>query len=204
MSMKYEQFGARLVNRLEAADSYLPLSNEATADLLNLLTESDDYIYLSIGDEKTYEIVKCRAEGGLLIIERGLEGTSAVLHGYGACVSSVSPLIIAIVKDLICNYSCCEDGDCECEPVAFGMSFLPYAKQGAAWEGMATFSGNTPMNIGVNGAPDWMQVDVEGTTIRFSGTPNVVGPVSFSVAASNCGGTSIVSHVISFNVEANV
>ena len=202
MGMKVEQFGARLNDRLDAGDNHLPMAYDATADLLSLLSEEDDYIYLSINDEVSYEVVKCRNEGGTLLIERGMEGTTDRLHGFGACVSAVSPLHIAVMKDLVCNYNCCEDGDCECTPVAFNMSFLPYAKQGDEWEGMATFSGNLPMTIGVNGAPDWMNVEVEGNTIRMYGTPAAAGTVSFSVAATNCNGTNVASHVISFNVES--
>ena len=202
MSMKIERFGAFLNDRMEADSSYLPLCAEATADLLNLLTEADDYIFLSISDDQSYEVVKCRNEGGTLLVERGMEGTTASLHGFGACVSAVSPLHIAVMKDIACNYNCCEDGDCECAPVAFNMAFLPYAVQGVEWEGMATFSGNLPMTIGVNGAPDWMGVDVEGNTIRMYGTPAAAGSISFSVAATNCNGTNVASHVISLTIAA--
>lgn len=202
MSMKIERFGAFLNDRMEADSSYLPLCAEATADLLSLLTEADDYIFLSISDDQSYEVVKCRNEGGTLLVERGIEGTTATLHGFGACVSSVSPLTVAVIKDLVCNYNCCEDGDCECAPVAFNMSFLPYAVQGVEWEGMASFSGNLPMTIGVNGAPDWMGVEVEGNTIRMYGTPAAAGSISFSVAATNCNGTNVASHVISMAIAA--
>ena len=202
MGMKVEQFGARLNDRLEAGENHIPLAYAPTADLLSLLSEADDYIYLSINDETSYEVVRCRNEGGTLLIERGVEGTSDGLHGFGACVSAVSPLHIAVMKDIACNYNCCEDGDCECAPVAFNMAFLPYAVQGVEWEGMASFSGNLPMTIGVNGAPEWMGVEVEGNTIRMYGTPAAAGSISFSVAATNCNGTNVASHVISLTVAA--
>ena len=202
MSMKIERFGAFLNDRMEADSSYLPLCAEATADLLNLLSEADDYIFLSISDDQSYEVVKCRNEGGTLLVERGIEGTTASLHGFGACVSSVSPLTVAVIKDLVCNYDCCKDGDCPCEPVSFAMSFIPYAKQGQLWEGFASFSGNMPMTLGANGAPAWMQIEVEGNTVKMSGTPTTVGTVSFAVAATNCNGTSIATHVVSFDVQS--
>ena len=77
MSMKIERFGAFLNDRMEADSSYLPLCAEATADLLNLLSKEDDYIFLSISDDQSYEVVKCRNEGGTLLVERGIEGTTA-------------------------------------------------------------------------------------------------------------------------------
>ena len=202
MSMKIEQFGCYLTDRLEADASHLPVSQAATADLLALLSEADDYIYLAIADDQSYEVVRCRNEGGTLLLDRGIEGTTASLHGFGACVSSVSPLFVAVVKDLVCNYNCCEDGDCPCEPVSFAMSFTPYAKQGQTWEGFASFNGNMPMTIGADGAPDWMQIEVEGNTIKMSGTPTTVGAVSFAIAATNCNGTNIATHTVSFDVQS--
>lgn len=202
MSMKIERFGAFLNDRMETDSSYLPLCAEATADLLSLLTEADDYIFLSISDDQSYEVVKCRNEGGTLLVERGMEGTTASLHGFGACVGSVSPLITAVVKDLVCNYDCCADSECQCEPVSFAMEFLPAAKQGEVWEGAVTFSGSMPMTIGTNGAPAWMGIEVNGNTVKMTGTPASVESVSFAVAAANCNGTNIATHVVSFDVQS--
>lgn len=202
-NMKAEKFSAYLTDKLEASSVYLPLSVDAEADLIALLAADDDYIFLSISDDVSYEVVRCRNTNGTLLIERGLENTEAVTHGVGACVSSVSPLIVSVIKDLVCGYSCCEESDCVCDPVAFAMELLPKATQGEQWEGAVVFSGSLPMTIGVNGAPAWMNVESSANSIRLYGTPDATGEISFSVAATNCNGTQLTVRTVTITVGSN-
>lgn len=202
MNMQTVSFSGFLNNRLEATDVYLPLCEASRADLLNILAEENSYIYLTLRGDTQMETVRARAEGGYVIIDRGLEGTTAVLHHHGTCVSSVSPTVIAVIKDLICNYSCCEDGDCPCTAVSYAGAVLPNAFVGQAWGGSVVFAGDPPFNMGVDDAPSWMQVSQVGNMLQLSGTPAFAGTFSFSVAATNCNGTQIATKVLSVTVTS--
>ena len=202
MGLKHLFFAARLCDRLEASEVHLPLSKAATADLLDNLPEADDYAFLSLKGDVEYEVVKVRNEGGTLLIERGLEGTTAVLHHHGTCVNTVSPLTVAVIKDMICNYECCE-GDCPCEAVAYAGASLPPAYLDAEWKGMVAFVGDTPMTLGAANVPSWMKVEAVNNTLMLSGTPHVVGTFSFSVAATNCNGKHVAVQTLTVDVTAN-
>lgn len=200
-----EYFDASLSAKLTADAVLLPLDDGAMADLLNLLTDSDDYTFLAIKSEQSYEVVKAHKEGGLIALDRGQEGTTAVLHPMGACVATVSPLTLAVMKDIVCNYECCQ-GDCVCEPVslvgAFGIPSRIHSL--AELNGFVAFQGDGPITAGVDKAPDWLTVTQTGNVVRLSGI--VPQPsrdeafVSFSVAATNCNGTSVASVPIEFEI----
>ncbi len=182
---KNKYFTTFLTRKLEASDLDLPIVEKAKADLLDLLSGEDDYTYLSIVGDTDMETVKVRNDHGTLLLERGIGGTKPQTFTYGACIRTVSPTIIAAIKDLVCNYACCE-GPCECEPVEV--------------TGHVAFHGSMPMTLGANGAPDWMRVETKANTVTLSGTPNVSGQFSMSVCATNCNGTAVSSIPITITI----
>lgn len=202
MGLKHLFFAARLCDRLEASEVHLPLSNAATADLLAHLPEDDDYAFLSLKGDVEYEVVKVRNEGGTLLIERGMEGTTAALHHHGTCVSTVSPLTVAVIKDMICNYECCE-GECPCDGAAVAGWTIPDAYVDKTWEGAVVFSGDLPMTLGAANVPSWMKVEAVNNTLKLSGTPHIAGTFTFSVAATNCNGKYVASQTLTVNVSAS-
>lgn len=201
MNVRNEYFSASLNACLEATDVYLPISDGAAADLKALLTEPDQYMYLTLKDDVNFETVKVRNEQGTLMLERGLEGTEATKHPFGTCIVSVSPTVVALVKDLICNYECC-DGPCPVEPVVCAGTALPeYTNVGLPFNGCVIFTGSSPINIVMNGAPAWMQALQMGNTLILSGTPDKAGDTTFSVAATNGNGTNVVSQSVTVTVK---
>lgn len=195
-------FTAYLNEKLEANEVYLPLNDSAYADLLSNLLNSADYTYLSLRGDTNFETVSVRNDGGTLVLTRGLSGTTAVTHHYGTCVSTISPTVIAAIKDLHCNYSCCEDGDCPCEAVVFRGAIMPDGNVGRAWGGSVVFSGDLPMELAVYGNPSWMTVTAGSNYIEFAGTPVASGTYTFSVAATNCNGTGLATGVVSVSIAA--
>lgn len=182
-----EYFDASLSAKLTADAILLPLDDGAMADLLNLLTDSDDYTFLAIKSEQSYEVVKAHKEGGLIALDRGQEGTTAVLHPMGACVATVSPLTLAVMKDIVCNYECCQT-DCVCEPVTFGSAMLPTPVANKEYVGAVIFNGDLPITIGVNDATSsWITVTQEGRIAKLSGMPTGTSG-RISLAAANCNG----------------
>lgn len=195
MSMVSEFFSAFTTDRIGDTEIHLPLSDSAKADLLAILEPAESYIYLTLKGESNVETVKAHADGGYIILVRGLEGTKAVNHHYGTCVTSISPTTIAVLKDLVCNYKCCE-GECECKPVELVGKMLPTATIGVEWEGVAFFNGDLPIHIGVHNAPGWMTITQKGATLHMAGTPTETGIFHFTIAAANCGGTAIDSDTV--------
>ena len=201
MVMKTEKFVAFLTKNLPADSKSIPLSTSAAQDLLGLLSQGD-YIYLAIAtDSARYEVVKCTNVSGNLVLTRGIEGTTPQTHASGACVSGLSPLIVAVIKDVVCNYDCCATGECDCKPVAFASAALPQALKDAYWEGTVTFSGSTPMRMTVDNAPTWMSASMKQNVVTLYGTPDQTGENSVTVLASNLDGTNTVSKTLAVSVK---
>lgn len=209
MAFVSEYFDASTTAKIPADAVNLPLSDGAMADLLNLLTDTEDYTYLALKSEQTYEVVKAHKVGSMIVLDRAQEGTRAVLHPMGTCVAAVSPLTLAVMKEIACNYECCQ-GDCVCEPVSLvGVFGIPARIHSLTeLDGFVAFQGDGPITAGVDGAPDWMTVTQIGNVVRLSGVvPQPDGPnrhneafVSFSVAATNCNGTSVASAPVEFEI----
>lgn len=195
MAFVTETYQAFLNAPMEADAVHLPVGSAAYADLLKLLSaEPGNYTFLTIKDDTSMETVKAKAEGGYILLERGLEGTEAVKHPFGACVTAVSPTIIAVIKDLFCNYTCCETAPCDCIGVYLIDATLPEGNVGVEWEGRITLGGTQPLNVSVEGAPAWMTVVQERSLVRLYGTPTEAGALSLRVVATNCKG--VLSEVL--------
>lgn len=199
MPYKNEYFSAMLNEKLEKDAVYLPVNEAVKADLVALLKEEDDYIYLAIRSDTTYETVKVRNEAGTLLIERGVEGTTAVLHPYGSCIISVSPTVIAAIKDLVCNHNCCEE-DCPVTPVQYLAQTVPPAVVSHSWSGAIIFSGTEPVTMGTTNLPKWITATQQGTTLLLEGTPSAASTYSFTVAAANGNGKNIASTPVTLAV----
>lgn len=201
MALKTDIFEAVTAWTLEPDDTYIQFPNPVESDLLTILSKDGDYMYIAVQDHRKYEVVKAMRDGATLRYERGVAGTKAQRFASGVCVSGISPLAVQVMKDLICSYDCCSDGDCKCEPVAVGGSSLPDGVVGKPWSGAVAFVGTSPVTVTVNSTPSWMTAVVEGSVIHLSGTPSVAGVQYFSVAAANCGGNSIDSRAFAVNVK---
>lgn len=202
MSYVTELFSAGLVSALEADAVTLPVSDAARADLVKLLSEDGSYTYASIRSDSTFETVKLYLATGALVMDRAQEGTAAVKHPCGSLVCLISPTIMAALKSVVCEYDCCAEGDCQCHAVEFSGEYLPDAHVNEEWDGCIVFSGDTPMKIVTSGTPSWMNVTVEGTVVKLSGTPNATGTTTFTVAAANCNGTEAAAHITAVTVLA--
>ena len=178
------QFAATLNARLDKGARQLPLSASDEAKLMAAVGD-EEYTYLVLRDPTGAEIVKVENTCNTLLVTRGQDGTDDRNVPRGSCVRF--EMVPAIVKDLICNYNCC-DGDCPCEAVAAAGITLSPAKVGESWQGSAVFTGDTPMTIAVEGAPSWAKVEVGANFVNFSGVATGAGTFNISVAATNCDG----------------
>lgn len=201
MLLKTDIFEAVTAWTVTPTDTYIKFPKAVESDLLTILSNDGEYMYLAIQDHRKYEVVKVTRNGANLLYERGVAGTKAERFPAGVCVAGISPIAAQVMKDLICSYSCCEDGDCECEPVSVGGATLPDGVVGKPWSGAVAFVGASPVTVTVNSTPSWMTATVEGSLVHLSGTPTVTGVQYFSVAAANCGGRSIDSRAFAVNVK---
>ena len=199
-----EIFGAALNQSMEKDATTLPVGQSAYADLALLLQEEGDYTYASLKSESTYETVKLSVVAGTLVVERAQEGTEAVKHPCGTMVCLVSPTTVAAIKALICEYDCCEETDCECEPVTVAGKWMPEATVNKEWNGAVVFTGTTPVTLAIKNQPEWMSAVAEGGVMTLSGTPTEAGEALFTVAASNCNGTAVTSMLLTLHINEGV
>lgn len=172
--------------KLNKDDRYLPLSESNEALLVAALPNEGDYTYLTIREPSGAEVVKVTNSCSVFTVDRGEDGTDARTAPRGSCVRwEMTP---QQVKDLICNYDCCADGECPCEAVAAGGITVPTGVLNHAWNGSAVFTGDVPMQIAVSGMPAWMKATVYQNSVQLEGTPNVAGKSEITVAATNCDG----------------
>lgn len=177
-------FSANLNFRLNKVDRRLALSYADEASLAAAVPNGD-YTYLVIRDPTGAEIIKVENICGTMLVTRGQDGTEPRNFPKGSCIRyETTP---TVVKDLICSYDCCE-GECPCEAVAAAGITLPPVVSGSGWNGSAVFTGDTPMTIAVQGAPDWVRVEVGPNFVSFSGVASGSGSFTIAVAAANCDG----------------
>ena len=185
-----DYFSAFTCDTIESTDVELKLHGAAKADLLAMLKNPDDYIYLTIRGDIHLETVCVKNNAGYLVMDRGLEGTHPVKHHSGSCVSSVSPTVVATIKDLICNWSCCKDGPCPCEDAALeGISVKSDGQVGHEYKAVLSFSGTLPMNISLYNLPSWANATQTNNTVTVTGIPNAAGETKCTVSVTNCGGS---------------
>lgn len=195
--MILKPFSATLHDVLYADDSFLPLTPRDYARLLAHIPDGDSTI-LSLRDNLYTEWVYIENQCGTLVMERGYGGSEARKFPRGTCLFFETS--VPVIKWLICNYNCCEGGDCECVEVTHKQTVSPTALVNEEWEGRVTFDGTLPINYDVTGMPDWMSAEYEQDLVRLSGTPTASGTFNVSVAATNCMGNSIVVEEVKVKV----
>lgn len=175
-------FRSYLTGKLLPEHTDLPIDKSSMGVLVSKLGEGN-YTYLTISDDRYYEIIKATLVCGNIILDRGVDGTTPRTFPCNAVVSF--EIVPAVIRYMICNETCVE---CDCEPVKFAGSVLPQIKEGVAWEGSVVFAGSTPMTLGITNAPKWMKVTAGVNYLKLSGVPTSSAKVNISVGASNCGG----------------
>lgn len=184
--MIYKSFYAVLNSVLEINDTYLPLSPMSEAEFKALVPENESMI-LDISDGFRQEAVVATNNCDTITIERG---DNPHKFPRGSDVKfCLTPGMLAVIKNLICTFDCCET-PCPCEPVkSAGNAILPKATSGSPWAGSFVFTGDNPMNLAVYGAPSWASVIYGPNFVRLEGTGTGAGTWNISVAATNCSGS---------------
>jgi hypothetical protein len=181
--MLFKPFTA-VLNRTLEKDSYaLPLSEENETRLLAQLPEGEETL-LVIRDGLYSEEIRVVSDSGYIrIAERGVGETEPRKFPRGSCLCF--EVTLSVVREEICHYDCCAEGDCACLPAEAAGRVLPPATAGQPWEGSVIFKGDLPMVMGAGALPAWMQAETGPNYLRLYGTPSGIGVYSIAVAASN-------------------
>ena len=102
-------FQGRLAASMGPTDTSLPLVAGDAALLASSLGQTH-HAWLTVYDPTGSEVVRATAWGGQILVERGQDGSTPRTFPPGSCVDA--RVTYAGVKDLMCNYSCCDTGDC--------------------------------------------------------------------------------------------
>ena len=95
-------YSANITKKMESTDVYPNLTEEKYAEMLALLPYTSDYLILKVQDQYSYEIMYAKNINGTITLERGKEGTTAALHMYNACMSSVAtPALMSVVRAVL-------------------------------------------------------------------------------------------------------
>lgn len=203
-------FVAFLNAPLEASDVYLPLAASPYADLLKTLTADKClYTYLTISDDTHMETVKAWAEGGVIMLDRGIAPTEPYKFGYGACVRAVSPTIYAAftsadewwAKQILCKQRYAYNPDAMLSPLGIALENLPDGEVGEPYGGYIIFNGALPIEFDIKGVPDWLAIDVADNMVEISGTPLETQVVVFTITATNITDDYDLKQSFSFTIK---
>lgn len=179
-------FQTTLTDKLLIGQTDLPIPASDAAMLSGLLSDTG-HVFLTVQDQVGTEVIKVSGACGSFTVARGQDGTAPLNFPKGSCVAfRVTP---AVVRDMVCNTTCCE-GDC-CTDVAVAGSTLADGTVGAAYKATVIFSGTLPIQIAVSGVPVWMTAQVGPNYVNFTGVPPVAQDVTIGAAATNCGGAVV-------------
>lgn len=197
--MIFKPFSAKLVDTMLPDDAYLKLSVRDTNRLLALLG-ADGETFLIINDGVNKEYVRAYNQCDVVLLERGIDGTTPAKFPRGTCVVADTPG--PAVKWLICNYDCCADGDCPCDPVTAAGATIPEATTGYPWAGTFVFTGDlTSMNIAISGVPSWATPTLGANYVSITGTPNAAGTFALVATATNCDGRYLATQTATLTIS---
>ena len=200
MAYVTEPFQAFLSKPLDASDVYLPLSSAAYADLLSLLQKKGSYTFLTIRDDTHIETVKAHAEGGYILLERGMAGTQAVKLTYGACVTTVSSTVLAVIQDYA-NTVLLLNPDAMRTQLGVAICSFPNGSTNTPYEGYIVFSGTIPMQIDIDGLPAWANTQVSENMVTISGTPISHETVNLKFTVTNADSDQALDQNCTFTIS---
>jgi hypothetical protein len=143
----------------------------------------DSHTYLTIECPGTFEIVRARCDFGVIVMDRGQDGTSPRNFPLGACVRFA--FVGAAIKDLVNETIACPR---PCIPASIKSGGVPADGQvGVPYEHRVVISGTPPFNLGIFEVPQWMVVELDAGELRLSGTPDIAGVANISIPLNSCG-----------------
>lgn len=178
-----QNFLAHLTAPMEQNDVTPPLRFEAAGRLCAALSNGG-YTYLALECPANFEIVKATCNMGVLVLERGADGTAPRYFPMGSCLRFI--MAHAAIQDTIEQHQWCPQG-CTKVSILQGAT-LPNPQLNQPYYHRIILSGTPPFRLGaVLGAPPWMTLVIDAGELRISGTPNQLGTFRLEIPMYSCG-----------------
>jgi hypothetical protein len=191
-----QNFVAKLTAPL-APDEVTPtLRLDASARLCAGLSNGAN-TYLTLSCPGGFEIVRARCQFGVIVLDRGVDGTTAQPFPIGACLAFA--WVGAGIAEMIEQTMACPR-DCVSATIASGAQ-APDGVAGVAYSHRIVISGTPPFALGEVSHPQWMTVVLDAGEIRLSGTPDAAGSFIVQIPIYSCG-TLIPFYIDCVNITA--
>lgn len=177
-----QNYIAELQAPLNPDDVTPSLRSDKYARLCSTLSNGS-HTYLSLSAPGAFEIVKATCTAGVIVFERGQDGTSAQPFPIGACLAW--SMFGAAVKDLVDETMSCPR-PCTPATIASG-STAPNGIAGVPYFHRLVISGTPPFYLGAVQVPSWMTVTLDAGEIRLEGTPPAAGAYNVAIPLQSCG-----------------
>lgn len=177
-----QNFVAKLTAPLSATDVTPMLRFDAASRLCAALSNGAN-TYLTLVCPGGFEIVRARCEFGVIVLDRGVDGTSAQPFPIGACLSFA--WVGAGISEMIEQTMACPR-PCTPATIASGAQ-APDGVAGTAYSHRIVLSGTPPFALGEMVIPQWMMVVLDAGEIRLTGTPDAAGAYIVQIPVMSCG-----------------
>jgi len=177
-----QNFFAALTAPLAPEDVTPSLRFDAAARLCATLSNGA-HTYLTLSCPGGFEIVRARCEFGVIVLDRGVDGTSAQAFPIGACLAFA--WLGAGIADMIEQTMACPR---PCIPATISSGAdAPEGVVGAPYSHRIVISGTPPFSLGEMVIPQWMIVTLDAGEVRLSGTPDAPGAYVVQIPLNSCG-----------------
>jgi hypothetical protein len=177
-----QNFITKLLAPLDAVEVTPALRFDAVARLCATLSNGAN-TYLILTCPGGFEIVRVRCEFGVIVFDRGVDGTAAQPFPIGACLSF--GWVGAGISEMIEQTMACPR-PCTPASIAAGAE-APPGVAGTAYSHRIVLSGTPPFALGEIVIPQWMMVTLDAGEIRLTGTPDAAGSYIVQIPVMSCG-----------------
>jgi hypothetical protein len=142
-----------------------------------------DYTYMTLTCPAGFEIVRVRCSHGVVVLDRGMDGTHKQFFPIGSCLQF--SITYQTIEDMIEQHQFCP-ADCRKASIVSGAQ-APAAALNVPYWHQFVLSGTPPFGLGTVIGPDWLNVTLDAGVVRLSGTPTAIGTSRVEIPLWSCG-----------------
>lgn len=177
-----QNFVANLEAPLGAEDVTPAIRFDKAARLCATIAPGN-HTYLVLEAPGGFEIVRVSCQFGVVVMERGQDGTAPQPFPVGACL--YWKLTGGAAADIADQVMSCPK-PCVVASIKSGGN-LPAGTTGVPYEHRVVISGTPPFSLGQMLIPGWMVVELDAGEIRLSGVPDAPGLYNVQIPLNSCG-----------------
>jgi hypothetical protein len=177
-----QNFVATLDAPISAEDVTPPIRFDKAARICSTIG-GGNHVYMTLECPGSYEIVKVSCQFGVVVMERGQDGTAAQPFPKGACLTYA--WVGAAIGDMVDQALACPR---PCVPATIKSGGMPgKGVVGVPYEHRVVISGTAPFALGEMSIPQWLIVELDAGELRFSGVPDAPGVYNVQIPLNSCG-----------------